>query len=358
MPEKVRKKDPSRYPRSRTVEAEQERYASIGAFCDYYGLRYTSVMYYLRKGKTGDEILSIMKQKPASSRYSKAPGRAVPVKIGEDTFQSISEAAMAYGVSPAQIEAAIADGDATPAFLNMDSLDESDTMTERMKPCTIAGISYPSRAAAAREYGIPMVTIRSRMQRENISFEEAIRRGHIERRQIIAEKTKWDRETFVPFDGEIAEWMKMTKEISSLLEKNCYRPQILHNQENLFAIHIQESLEAISPPLDLYIVCSEKNASQDIEFIIPVLGELRLLSNTKQALLYQQLNEANASYTGAKIFLKDGTFSAVWSFAQTSRTLQSTFFMRTLYRFIGSTSAMWDTLKWAEKETSTIWRQG
>lgn len=353
MPEKVRKKNPSRYPRSRTVVAEQERYASIGAFCDYYGFRYTSVMYYLRKGKTGDEILSIMKQKTASSRYSKAPGRAVSVKIGNDTFQSISEAAMAYGVSPAQIEAAMADGDATPAFLNMDPLDESDTLTERMKPCTIAGVSYPSRAAAAREYGIPMVTIRSRMQRENISFEEAIRRGHIERRQIIPEKTKWTESSFSPFEGE-TDGLKLTKEISSLLEKNCYRPQLLYNQENLFAIHIQESLEVISPPLDLYIVCNEKDASQDIEFIIPVLGELRILSDAKQTLLYQQISEVNGKYTGAKVFLQDSFFSASWSFAQTSRALQSTFFMRTLYRFIGSTSAMWDALKWAEKESIQV----
>mgnify|MGYP001096836419 FL=1 len=106
MSEEIQKKNSSHYPKSRIIEAEQKSHASITAFCEYYGLRYTSVMYYLRKGKTGDEVLSIMRQKPASSRYSKAPGRSVPVKIGDDTFQSISEAAMAYGVSSAQIEKA------------------------------------------------------------------------------------------------------------------------------------------------------------------------------------------------------------------------------------------------------------
>lgn len=351
MPEKVRKKDPSRYPRSRTIEAEQERYASIGAFCDYYGLRYTSVMYYLRKGKTGDEILSIMKQKPASSRYSKAPGRAVPVKIGEDTFQSISEAAMAYGVTPSQIEAAMTNGDATPVFLNMEPLNEFDTPTERMKPCVIAGISYPSQTAAARKYGIPLVTVYSRMQREGISFEEAVRRGHIERRQILPEKAKWNGQVFGPFDGDL-EKTKLTKDLFTLLDNSSYQPQLLQNKEkDLFAVLIQESLEVISPPLDLYIIFNERDASQDIEFVIPSLGKLRILSDKNQALLYQQISEVNGKYTGAKVFLQDGFFSASWSFAQTSRTLQSTFFMRTLYRFIGSTSAMWEALKWAEKES-------
>ena len=354
MSEESQKKNSSHYPKSRIIEAEQKSHASITAFCEYYGLRYTSVMYYLRKGKTGDEVLSIMRQKPASSRYSKAPGRSVPVKIGDDTFQSISEAAMAYGVSSAQIEKAIEEGDANPAFPDMNIPDVPEEQTKRMKPCVVAGVSYPSQAAAARKYGVPLVTVYSRMQREHISFEEAVRRGHIERRQILPEKTKWNGQGFEPFDGVLEE-MKITKDIFTLLDKNAYHPQLLINQEKeLFAIRIQESLEAITPPLDVYIVFSEKNASQDIEFIIPVLGKLRILSNVKQTLLHQQINEANGNYTGSKIFLQDGIFSAAWSFAQTSRSLQITFFMRTLYRFIGSTSAMWDTLKWAEKEVALV----
>ena len=223
-----------------------------------------------------------------------------------------------------------------------------------MKPCVVAGVSYPSQAAAARKYGVPLVTVYSRMQREHISFEEAVRRGHIERRQILPEKATWNGQGFEAFNGVLEE-MKITKDIFTLLDKNAYHPQLLINQEKeLFAIRIQESLEAITPPLDVYIVFSEKNASQDIEFIIPVLGKLRILSNAKQTLLYQQINEVNGNYTGSKVFLQDDTFSAAWSYAQTSRSLQINFFMRTLYRFIGSTSAMWNILKWAEKEVVLV----
>lgn len=47
-------------------------------------------------------------------------------------------------------------------------------------PCTIAGKTYPSQAAAARAYHVPIQTIYSRMQRQNLSFEDAILCGYRE----------------------------------------------------------------------------------------------------------------------------------------------------------------------------------
>lgn len=348
----VEKKNRSKPGRSKCIIAEQEHYAAVSDFCRQYGLRYTTVQYYLRKGLNGDQVLAILRQKPASSRYTKAPGKAVPVKIGNDTFQSISEAAMAYGVSPFKIEEAMLNGDATADSLNIESLDESDSISERMQPCDIAGVHYQSKAAAARAYGIPMVTINSRMAREGISFEEALRRGHIERRHIVSKESQWQGRSFEPYEGDMEE-MKLSKEILSILEENCYCPQLLQDRESgIFAARILESLEVISPPLELYVLYKEDRVSQEIEFIIPSVGKLRILSDEKQMQLCQQINEVNRKYMGSKIFLQDRNFSASWSFPQASRTVQATFFMRTLYRFIGSTSKMWETLKWADKGLS------
>lgn len=328
--------------RKKPVIAEQKRYESVSDFCDHYGLRYTSVQYHLRQGKTGDEVLAILRQRSVTRRYSKAPGRGIPVKIGDDVFQSVSEAAMAYGVSNAQIEDAMVDGIVNPALLGYTS--------RQMKECIVAGVTYPSMAAAARAYGIPMVTVQSRMLREKISFEEALRRGHMERHRIVAEHSKWPGMKRDPFEGEL-EGKKFTKDLLSLLEQNNYHPHIFQDPESgIFAVQIQESLEAISRPLDIYILYDETELSRDIEFIIPEIGKQRILSDAKQVLLYQQINEVNEQYVGSKIFLRNRMFSASWSITHTSRSIQATAFMRSFYRFIGSTAGIWEMLKWAEQE--------
>lgn len=343
--------DTKRSSRMKAVEAEQKRYTSIAEFCNYYGLRYTSVQYYLRKGKSGDEILDILQNSSISRRYNKAPGRAVCVKIGDDVFQSASEAAMAYGVSVHQIEAAMEDGTVTPAIFGEEVGENSDQLPRKRIKCVIAGIPYPSRAAAARAYGIPMVTVRSRMAREGISFEEALRRGHIERHRIVAEHTKWSAENLEPYKGDI-EKKKLTDDILSLLEQNNYHTKIFQNTETkTFAILIQEALDVLSRPLDLYVLYDEHDLAKNIEFVFPNIGKQRFLSDAKQVLLYQQINEVNARYVGSKISLRDRIFSASWSITHTSRSLQATTFMRSLYRFIGSTAGIWEELRWAEQET-------
>jgi len=344
---------PKRTTRKKPVIAEKTPYASITDFCNYYGLRYTSVQYHLRQGKTGDEILSILRGRSVTRRYNKAPGRAVSVQIGDETFQSISEAAMAYGVSTDEVEKAMMDGTATPAFSNMALPEDPDQAIRISKECIVAGVPYPSMAAAARAYGIPMVTVRSRMAREGISFEEALRRGHMERHRIIAEKSKWPGINLEPLEGEVEE--KTAKELFSILEQNNYGPKVFWDKEaGATAIKIQESLEAISRPLDIYIVFDESDLSKDIEFIMPEIGKQKYLSDTKQVLLYQQINEMNERYIGSKISLRDRFFSARWSLTQASRSIQATAFMRCFYRFIGSTAGIWRELKWAEQEVVPV----
>ena len=101
--------------------------------------------------------------------------------------------------------------------------------------------------------------------------------------------------------------------------------------------------------MELYILYDEKDLSRDVEFIIPTIGEQRPLSDAKQMELYRQITNANATYSGAKIFLRNGVFSASWSVSLSSRTLPITSFMRSLHRFVGSTARMWEEIKWAEK---------
>lgn len=337
--------------RNKIVKAEGKIFASVQDYCDHYGLRYTSVQYHLRKGKTGDEVLKILQQRSFTRQYKKSPGRSIPVKIGDDTFHSITEAAMAYGVRPDQIKQAIQNGDAAIGELTGQDPSHDTGLTPHEKECVIAGVSYPSMVAATRAYGIPMVTVTSRMQREGISFEEALRRGHYERRRIVAEKTKWIGFSLEEYEGDLEEH-KLVKSIVSLLKENAYSPVVFQDPDTkIFAIEIWESLEAISSPLKIYILYDERDLSKDVEFIIPAIGEQRPLSDAKRMQLYEQMNNANATYSGAKLYLKDGVFSSGWSVSLSSRTLPITSFMRSLHRFVGSTARMWEGIKWAEKES-------
>lgn len=335
--------------RERMVEAEGQTFVSVQNFCDYYGLKYRSALYHLQKGRTGDETINILEHRSFNRQYRKAPGRSIEVKIGDDIFKSITEAAEAYGVRPDQIKQAIQAGDAAISELTGEEQSANKKVPTHVKKCVIAGVTYPSMAAAARAYGIPMATVTARMDREKISFEEALRRGHHERRRIIAEKTKWIGFSLEVFEGDIEEH-KLVNSIVSLLKENSYEPVVFQDPSTRnFAIEIWESLEAISPQLELYILYDEKDLSRDVEFIIPTIGEQRPLSDAKQMELYRQITNANATYSGAKIFLRNGVFSASWSVSLSSRTLPITSFMRSLHRFVGSTARMWEEIKWAEK---------
>lgn len=166
------------------VTCKGQEFSSFKEFTNYYGLQYTKAQYYRKQGKTPEEILEICKFNSHSKTTSepKASAKRYLCEYNGIKYGSLNEAACALGFSPSQIyelrrrnslspSAAIAM--AMEQRLNKGEIQKSGNH----KKCIIDGVEYESQEAALRAYKIPGITVYSRMEREGITFEEALVRG-------------------------------------------------------------------------------------------------------------------------------------------------------------------------------------
>lgn len=160
-------------------------YPSLRAFADAYQLNYPKVVAYHRKGILPDEIIQKCQFSTASkAKRSSAEGgrRNHDVEFNGVQYASIYAAADALGISPARVYSVRQRRNCSPEAAIQYVLEHSipagrDTAPAAARPCIIEGIEYPSQEAALAAYRMKRITVYSRMQREGISFEDAIVRG-------------------------------------------------------------------------------------------------------------------------------------------------------------------------------------
>lgn len=166
------------------VTCNGQEFSSFKEFTNYYGLHYTKAQYYRKQGKTPEEILEICKFTSHSKTTSdpKPSAKRYLCEYNGVQYGSLNEAACALGFSPSQIYELRRRNNLSPSAaiemameqrLNKGAVQKSGNH----KKCVIDGIEYESQEAALRAYKIPGITVYSRMEREGISFEEALIRG-------------------------------------------------------------------------------------------------------------------------------------------------------------------------------------
>lgn len=320
------------------VKANGIVFTSATKFCNYYGLQYPAVRRYLQDGKTGDDILKILRQNSLGRRYNSSPGRGKTVIIDDIEYKSVTEASAATGLSAFEIS-------------KMLSSDMPRTVGRKV-PCTIGGITYPSREAAAKAYGLPIQTIWARVKRRGVSFEEALEIGRKVQNQMFPEKSKWDSLNLspinVPTDNDVKD---LLSDITSILTANNFQIQCLCDAEkSVWAVKFQENLKIYTSPLDVYILFDNNNPARDIEFLIPSVLVFELMTSTKRQVVMDKINELNASYNGAKISLVQNRLIISWSVSIARKSIPATLFMRILYRFLGTAGAFWEGICWAEDD--------
>lgn len=328
------------------LEAEGKTYPDVMSFCEHFGFKYTSVKYYLRQGKNGDEIVTALRRNSLKRRYSTSPGRGKPLEIDGVKYNSVVEASEAYGI-PTHRVYTLAKAKRTTHEAAM--LELVKGRPGHVTPCTIAGVTYPSKEAAAKAYAIPMQTIWARMARHGLTFEQAILNGSRERTMMIPEKSKWPGINLTPIETP-EEDKSMLYYVSSILVSNNYPVKCFCDQEKkIWAVRFRESMEVGGELLEVYVLFKSDNSSRDLEFIIPVIGKIKALTSKERKTLLEQCNSLNTVYTGAKIILDENRLSVSWSVVMGKSKITATAMMRMLYRFLGTAGVLWKETLWAEQ---------
>ena len=166
------------------ITCNGQEFSSFKEFANYYGLHYTKAQYYRKRGKTPEEILEICKFTSHSKTASnpKPSAKRYLCEYNGVQYGSLNEAACALGFSPSQIYELRRRNNVSPSAAIEMAMEQRLNKGEirksgNHKKCIIDGVEYESQEAALRAYKIPGITVYSRMEREGITFEEALVRG-------------------------------------------------------------------------------------------------------------------------------------------------------------------------------------
>ncbi len=172
---------------AKPVEYDGKTFASIREFVNYYGLNYSKVQYYRKLGKSPEEIVRECQFSSASKQAllgeDAVVGNRITVEYEGVPYKSIYDAAVALGINPSQVyetrkRRKVSASEAIRIV--MERTGSPKRVGYRAMPCTVNGVEYASREEAILAYHLPRVTVYSRMEREGISFEEALVRGRNE----------------------------------------------------------------------------------------------------------------------------------------------------------------------------------
>jgi len=173
----------SRSARPCPISYNGESYDTLKEFAAQNNLNYSKVLAYHRKGKSPEEIVELCQFSAASKASSppKETSKRYLVEYNGVQYTSLYAAAEALGLAPSRLYDLRKKKNLSPAeaieyaLTHLAKAGKGDS--PNANPCVVEGVTYPSREAAMQAYRIPRITVYSRMEREGISFEEALIRG-------------------------------------------------------------------------------------------------------------------------------------------------------------------------------------
>lgn len=157
-------------------------YSSLKDFAVAQNLKYSTVLAKHRKGQTAEEIVESCQFTTASRAEPpiQEAAKRCPVEYNGVSYPSLYAAASALGLSPNSLYDLRKRGMSPVESIDyaLENLTKAgEGKSGHARPCEIEGVCYPSQEAALNAYNLTRITVYSRMQREGISFEEALVRG-------------------------------------------------------------------------------------------------------------------------------------------------------------------------------------
>lgn len=131
-------------------------FRSRAAAAKHYGVTTQKICQRMGRGWTFRQALGIDKRKPSKT----APKT---IRINGHTFPSLVAAAKHFGLDPQTVHARVAKGWTLKEALNLKPR-KKKTVFHNSLPITVAGVEYPSIAAACRAYDQPISRVQMRLQ--------------------------------------------------------------------------------------------------------------------------------------------------------------------------------------------------
>ena len=152
----------------REFEYKGVKYRSLKAAAEAYGLDHRTVWNRLKLGKSKDEAFSL-ENLPKT-------GRSAPITVEGKTYPAVSVAARVFGVKERTIHGRLERGLTPEQAVGLESFDEGNK-----QQIIVGGITFPSIAAAARHFEVPLYSVHNRLKRGR-SIEEVFQKGEIKRK--------------------------------------------------------------------------------------------------------------------------------------------------------------------------------
>lgn len=334
----------------REVVVGEQKYESITAFCNAYGLKYPATSVLLRKGVEPETIIANAGSLPTTTRYKPGAKTAIPCSYNGVDYPSITAAADALGIPSHRIPACMKARKCSASEAIKYLMEEADEYARRpvedigaKRPCTINGVLYSSQAAACKAYGVRAITVYSRMSREGISFEEALASGGVARKHVKPMIELWEKISLSPFtpteDGNIL--LQIADALTKTgLEVNCLYDASLE----VAAVKIEASLHAVSDFREVYILLPYPSCPSitDVEFILPCLCQCNSSSMPQKMRILDKINVINTKYAGACLSMVDKNLRVSSAATQSGSHLNIRVFLRNFHRFLGTAAAMYD----------------
>lgn len=163
------------------VYCDGKEFESVKEFAGYYQLNLPKARYHFRRGRTPEEVISLCQFSASAKTEKKIPSTQYECEYGGVKYSSLYEAAMALGITPNQLYELRKRKNLTASeaieWVMKNRKENGKRPGRAAKKCVVENVEYESREAAARAYHIPIITIYSRMERDHISFEEALIQG-------------------------------------------------------------------------------------------------------------------------------------------------------------------------------------
>ena len=152
----------------REFEYKGVKYRSLKAAAEAYGLDHRTVWNRLKLGKSKDEAFSL-ENLPKT-------GRSAPITVEGKTYPAVSVAARVFGVKERTIHGRLERGLTPEQAVGLESFDEGNK-----QQIIVGDITFPSIAAAARHFEVPLYSVHNRLKRGR-SIEEVFQKGEIKRK--------------------------------------------------------------------------------------------------------------------------------------------------------------------------------
>lgn len=337
------------------ISVANKNFESIRAFCNEYGLKYSTVNRLLNKGHTPNDILAGYGTLPASTRYNENSARAQKCSYDGVNYPSLVVAADTLGIDPDKIlqqqklnpELSI-DKAIAAVMQNEEEKNPGFIKTRRHKhvgEITIAGKKYGSMQEALLAYGMNYNTIVSRMEREHISFEEALRKGDKARKHI---EPYYCNQKYINYDFSKYPKLQLPDDNKNLIVKiiktlkdSNYIPNCLYDEnEQIGIILIEESLHTLDEKRTIMLTFNYPQSYYplNIEMCIPNL--ITLPESVYNEI--HQIQQIQNKYLNAVIAINRNTVLTRWLYTATNGTLNIRQFLIYLHHFIGTSAAIFD----------------